>query len=149
MDPFVFGELKRSNYIIGESEAVYREIAIRMGLNNSSMKILYAICNEGTRCPLKKLITLSGMAKQTANSALRKLEAEGIVYLESSGKKGKTVCLTEAGKDLCKRTVMKVIQAENDILSSWPVEEVKLLNRLSEKYLIEMKEAAKHMDYGE
>lgn len=40
-------EMKRYNYFIGEMEAAYHEAALSMGLSDSAMKILYAICDSG------------------------------------------------------------------------------------------------------
>ena len=58
---------------------------------------------------------LAGISKQTFNSALRKLENEGIVYLENFSGRKKKVCLTDKGKTLAKDTVLRIIAIENDI----------------------------------
>jgi len=60
------------------------------------------------------LCKVSGISKQTVNSALRKLEAEGIIYLENAGAKNKSVCLTIKGKKLADRTVRRIIDIENE-----------------------------------
>lgn len=64
------------------------------------MIILYTICDNGESCLLQEISRRSGVSKQTINSAIRKLEKEGIVYLESVGAKNKNVCLTDEGKQL-------------------------------------------------
>lgn len=69
--------LKRYNYLFGEIEAVYHEISLQMGLSDSVSRILYAICDEGDRCPLSLICRRTGLSKQTVNSALRRLEEEG------------------------------------------------------------------------
>lgn len=43
------------------------------------------------------------MTKQTVNSALRRMEGDGLIYLESAGR-GKDVCLTPEGEALVQRT---------------------------------------------
>ena len=77
--------MKRFNYLLGEMDAVYHEMALKLGLSDSAMIILYTICDQGDGCLLQNICRYSGMSKQTANSAIRKLEAEGIIYLESAG----------------------------------------------------------------
>ncbi len=138
----ISGKLKRWNYLIGESEAVYHGIATDMGLSNSSMMILYALCCEGEGCSLKKILLLSGLPKQTANSALRKLEAEGMLYLESDKGKHKKVFLSDEGRKLSEATVMRLMQKEDEILAKWSEIELNMYNSLTERYLTDIKKAA-------
>ena len=68
---------------------------MKLGLSDSAMRILYALCDLGDRCPLQSICRRSGLSKQTVNSAIRKLEQEGILYLEQATARAKQVCLTE------------------------------------------------------
>lgn len=135
-------ELKRYNYLSGEIEATYHEISIKLGLSDSAMRILYTICDNGADCPLQEIRRLSGLTKQTVNSALRKLEEEGIVYLEPLGPKHKNVCLTEAGKLLAQQTVGRILELENDIFASWSRDDVTRYLALTEDYLHALQEKA-------
>lgn len=141
-------DMKRFNHLLGEIEAVYHEMALKFGQSDSVMNILYTICDYGDSCPLQEICRRSGISKQTINSALRKLEREGIVYSEQAGVKGKNVCLTEKGKELAKDTAVRVIEAENGILASWPEEDVKKYLELTERFLVGIKEKAKEIDAG-
>ncbi len=135
MGDFMNPELKRFNYLMSEIDAAYHGAALKLGLSDAGMSILYTICNYGDRCPLNDIIRLSGICKQTVNSALRKLESDGIVYLESFHGRRKIVCLTEKGKVFVKDTVFHVIQIENEIFDSWTEEELEVYMTLVEKYL--------------
>ena len=141
-------DMKRFNHLLGEIEAVYHEMALKFGQSDSVMNILYTICDYGDSCPLQEICRRSGISKQTINSALRKLEREGIVYSEQAGVKGKNVCLTEKGKELAGDTAVRVIEAENGILASWPEEDVKKYLELTERFLVGIKEKAKEIDAG-
>ena len=122
-------ELRRFNYLMGEIDAAYHEAALNLGLSDSAMRILYVLCGCGSfRCSLREVCLCSGLSKQTVNSALRKLEGEGLAFLEPIGTKGKDVCLTDAGQALAEGTVARLIAVEDAILGSWPAEDV-------EKYL--------------
>ena len=99
------------------------------------MQVLYTICNNGEGCQIGDICRLSGISKQTINSALRKLEAEGIVYLEASGRRKKRVCLTEQGRKLAEETVVKLIEIENGILDSWSRQELEQYLELTRRYL--------------
>lgn len=139
MEGYTTKEMKRLNYLISETDAVYHEAYLKLGLSDSEGQILYTICNNGDSCPLSEICRLSGISKQTVNSALRKLEREGIVYLEAYAGRRKRVCLTEQGKALAERTVVRLIGIENGILDSWSREELGLYLQLTERYLEELR----------
>lgn len=84
----------------------------------------------------------AGLSKQTVNSALRKLEAQGLIYLESAGRKAKTVCLTEDGTRFAQKTAMRILNMENEILASWAPEEVAQYMDLTERFLLALRERA-------
>lgn len=100
--------LKRLNCLLSEMDAAYHEAAQRQGQNDSTSRILYA---------------------------LRKLEADGILYLEPSGARSKRVCLTEAGLRVADATAGRLIRLENSIFDEWPAEDVQQYLGLMERYL--------------
>lgn len=132
--------LKRYNYLLNETNAAYHEAASKLGLPDSSMIVLYTILDSGDFCLLRDICRNAGISKQTVNSALRRLEAEGIIYLENTGGKNKTVCLTKEGQKLAEQTAGKIIEIENDILSSWSKEDVNQYLMLTERYLHDFRE---------
>ena len=138
----VFRNMRRQNYLVGEMEAVYHEMALKLGMSDSAMRILYVVCDSGESCLLQKICRYSGLSKQTINSALRKLETEGSLYLEPAGGKNKRVCLTEEGRLLTARTAGRVYGMENDILDAWPREDVQKYLELMERYLHDLQERA-------
>ena len=130
---------------MGEIDATYHELSTKFGLSDSMMRILYTICDNGTDCPLQKICRLTGLSKQTINSALRRLEAEGLIYLENTGGKNKTVFLTTEGQKLAGRTAAKVIAIENEIFASWTKEDVKQYLSLTERYLEDFRERLQYL----
>ena len=140
-------ELRRFNYLMGELDAAYHEAELNLGLSDSAMRILYVLCGCGSfRCSLREVCLCSGLSKQTVNSALRKLEGEGLAFLEPIGTKGKDVCLTDAGQALAEGTVARLIAVEDAILGSWPAEDVEKYLSLAEQYLTAFREKAKHLE---
>ena len=132
-------QLRRFNRLIGETDAVYHELAQRLGLSDSAFQILYTLHSEEGECPLRDICAFSGLTKQTVNSALRKLEADGSVMTRSSGTRHKTVSLTPKGAALAGRTVAQVIDMENEILGSWTADELEQYLRLTENFLLAMR----------
>lgn len=135
MEPYVIAELKRFNHLSSEIEALYHEAALKFHLSDSALLILYTVCNEGDSCFLSDIHHLSGTSKQTINSALRKLETDGIVYTKVFGGKKKKVYLTDKGRKLAKHTAVRLIEIENHIFSSWTKAEKDLYLELTQRYL--------------
>ena len=145
MKAYISNEMKRYNHLISEIEAVYHEIALSLGLSDSAMKILYTICDNGNSCLLHEISRRSGVSKQTINSAIRKLEKEGIVYLEPAGAKNKNVCLTNEGMELAKRTAIRLIEIENEIFASWEKDDVEKYLELTKNFLTSLKEKTNNL----
>lgn len=130
---------KRYNYLLGEINSIYHDLALKLGLSNSAMNILYTICDNDGECPLRDICRYSGLSKQTINSALRKLEKDDIVKLINTTNKCKTVTLTEKGRELASSTVMIILQMENSIYNSWLPEDVNMYLNLTERYMKDIK----------
>lgn len=127
-------------FLSNEIDRAYHEAAQKLGLTDSAMLILYTICYNGEECLLSDVTHLSGMSKQTLNSALRKLEKEGIVQSEKFQGKQKKILLTNQGKILVKNTVLPLIKIENEIFESWTKREREIYIELTERYLLAFKE---------
>ncbi|MDR3766392.1 MAG: MarR family winged helix-turn-helix transcriptional regulator [Butyricicoccus sp.] len=146
MNHRVSKELKRYNYLFGETSTAYHEFNRKLGLSDSVSSILYAILEQGERRLLKEICHFSGLSKQTINSAIRKMEHEGLVYLEMADGKNKMVCLTEAGKSLAEQTAGRILAAEDAIFASWPREDVEQYFALTEAFMLALKEKADGLD---
>jgi len=137
--------IKHINLLHSEIGNVYHDISVQMGLSDSVSNILYAICNFGDTCLLGDIVNMTGIPKQTLNSALRKMEANGILHLETVEKRRKKVVLTESGKLLAQKTAGEIIRMENEIFSSWEEEELAIYMELIQRYLNQLKEKAKEL----
>ena len=67
------------------------------------------------------------------------------VTTESSGARHKTVTLTPKGAELAEKTVAKVIEIENEILGSWPAEDLEKYIRLTEEFLVSVRARAQEV----
>ena len=138
-------QVKRINYLHSEINNVFHEMSQQMGLSDSVSCILYTICNYGDSCLLADIISMTGIPKQTVNSALRKLESEGFLRLETAQKRRKKVVLTESGKLLAQKTAGQMIRMENEIFASWTEEDRQMHLILTQRYLEQLKEKAKEL----
>lgn len=138
-------QLERFNLLTSEIDAAYHDAALRMGLSDSAMLVLYTVCSRNGSCLLSDITGMSGASKQTINSALRKLEAEGIIYLEAFGARKKKVCFTDKGKQLADETVLRLIEIENQIFNEWSEEERQIYIEMTQRYLDMLKEKIKNL----
>ena len=143
MDYFVNTQMKHFNLLLSEIDAAYQDAALRLGLSDSAMLILYTICWCDGECLLSDIT--SGASKQTINSALRKLEADNIVCLEAFEGRKKKVRLTEEGNQFVKDTVFRLIEVENAIFNIWSDEEKNTYIELTRRYLTDFRERIKEL----
>lgn len=138
-------EMHRFTYLIGETDNTYHELSLKVGLSDSAMLVLYTLCDMGGECSLQTICSFSGLAKQTVNSALRKLEKEEVVILKQQNGRNKNVKLTNKGVKLAENTVVRIMKIENEIMESWTKEEVQQYLSLTERYLNMLKEKLEEM----
>lgn len=124
MNPIYAEKIHRINYLMAEMDALYHQAALKLGMADSTMRMLYALHDCGGRCPLTELCRRSGSTKQTVNSAIRSLEREGIVYLEPYRGRTKLVHLTEKGGSYVEQTVARLFAAEAAVFSTWTEPEI-------------------------
>lgn len=121
-------------YLAGEINALYHEAAVKMGISDSVQNILYVLCEKNGRCLQSEISKLTGISRQTINSAIRKLEKEDIVYLEQGKGRNTILCLTEKGKKFSSEKIMPLHEAENKIWNEWTAEEQQQYLTLTKKY---------------
>ena len=127
-------KVHRINCLTEEVDSLYHQAALRLGVSDSVLFVLYMLHINGEKCLLYDTYKESGISKQTINSAVRKLENEGIVYLEKHNGKSKIVCLTEKGKNYVGQTAAKLAEAECQAVSDWSEEEIDMYLQLIMKH---------------
>ncbi|MBR2311509.1 MAG: MarR family transcriptional regulator [Oscillospiraceae bacterium] len=127
-------KIHRVNCLTNDLDAIYHQAALKLGISDSAMFVLYMIHDKGDNCLLYDICRDSGISKQTINSAVRKLETDGILYLEQDKGRTKRVCLTQKGKHYMDRTVVRLFEAECNAFRDWTADEIDLYLRLLEKY---------------
>lgn len=128
-------EVHQINYLSSEMESLYHQASLKLGMSDSVSIVLYTIYDAGEDCLLRDIYQKSGISKQTVNSAIRALEADGVLYLEQHTGRSKKVFLTGKGRDYVERTAAKLYEAEAQAFGSWPQEEIAAYIRLMGKYV--------------
>lgn len=122
------------NQIDGQIDRSYHEAAVRMGLSDSAFWILYALVTHAPKLSQTELTAVTGSSKTTINSALKKMEREGLLTLTPGSGRNTCVCLTESGSQLAEKTVCRLVELENRIYESWSPKEQAMLIRLNRDF---------------
>ena len=126
------------NCLASDMDSLYHRAASKLGLSDSVMLVLYLLYENGGKYPLGNIRRETGMRKQTLNSAVRKLESEGVLRSESEGSdcdgRTKLLRLTEKGKEYADSTVARLFGAECSTFDGWTDKEIHEYLRLTEKY---------------
>lgn len=137
---------KEFNQILGNINAAYHEVCVKLGISDSEFDILYILCDLGDGCNQSAIYKNSGLGKTTINSAIKKMEKKGYISIEQGTGRNTLVYLTEMGKELSAKTAERIIEIENAIFHSWSKEEQNIFVELNKKYLEEFNERVKEME---
>lgn len=138
-------ELKEFNNILATIESLYHDANVKVGISDSEFNILYTICDQGVGCNQSAVYRIAGLSRSTINSALRKMEKNGLIYLRQGEGRNTKLYLTEKGEEYLHDTVERIVAAENRIYLSWTEEERKAYVELNRKYANALKEELKDL----
>ena len=116
-----------------ETDAIYHEVAMRLGLSDSSFDILYAIIRLGEGCTQKDISDEVMLGKQTLNSSIHKLAKQGLLELCANGRSTQ-IYLTDEGRSLARRKLIPVFEAESRALEAVGVDNMCEFLRIAKLY---------------
>ncbi len=118
--------------ISSEIDKAYHKAAIKLGLSDTQMYVLYFLSQE--EYSQKQICELSGISKQTVNSAIKDMIAKGFIA-PLKGEKNEIITLTEDGEKVVEEKISRLIRAENNVISNWSDEERTSMVSLNRKFL--------------
>ena len=93
------------------------------------------------------IFRLTGMSRQTINTAIRKLEKDEILFLKQGPGRNTIVCLTEKGNAFCRKNIIPLFQIEDKIWNEWTDEEKKQYLAFEQKYCDSLKKYAEEIHH--
>ncbi|MFR5026634.1 MAG: helix-turn-helix transcriptional regulator [Evtepia gabavorous] len=99
----VYEKARMYAYLSAEITSLYHEAAVKIGISDTVLNILYVLCEKEGQCLQRDIFRLTGISRQTINSAIRKLERDGIAYLKQGEGRNTMVCLTKKREQLFHR----------------------------------------------
>ncbi len=136
------GYLRILNHRLKENDDWYQQAAKILGISDSTFWILYMLYDYPDGITQRDICTMSCFPKQTINSALKKLETDGIITLiPGDDGRSKKIMLTAAGSELVDKTVVKAREAEYAALNGMTDEEKQALVTTLDKFTRLLNEA--------
>ena len=119
-----------------KTDKIYYEFARGCGLSETAYWILYSVEVSGGSVAQRVISEELSYSKQTVNSALKALEAKGLIRLDfaEGSRKVKVVSLTPAGRAFSAERIVPAIEAEDRAFSSLAPEERSEFLRLARAY---------------
>ena len=119
-----------------KTDKIYYEFARGCGLSETAYWILYSVEVSGGSVAQRVISEEFSYSKQTVNSALKALEAKGLIRLDfaEGSRKAKVVSLTPAGRAFSAERIVPAIEAEDRAFSSLAPEERSEFLRLARAY---------------
>ena len=126
---------KRYNKIYCQYNKLYHDFALKSDFSDTTLWIFYALYKTEKPLNQNDLATYIGVPKQTVNSAIKQLEAQGFLQLikKEGVKNYKIIELTLKGKEKCANTVAHLIRAEKNSFAMLSDRERKVFVDMYEK----------------
>ena len=137
---------KDFNIINGVINGYYHEAALKLGISDAEMNVLYVLGYEGSGCYQSLLYKNTGLTRSTVNTIIRRFEKQELLYLEKGKGRNTCVILTTKGEEHLKNTSQKIVDIENHIFMNWTEEERITFLKLNQKYAAELKNEIDKME---
>ncbi len=111
---------------------IYHAYAVRHGVSDSFLFLMYVFHEDGDGVTQAEIGQILNVPKQTVNSELKKMEADGLIYLKNDDKdkKKKRVFLTETGTNIMRVLIEPLILAENRAYESIGINKLTMMSEL-------------------
>lgn len=110
----------------GKSDALYTAWASSQNINPNQLFVLYALDRQDA-VTQKMIVEYTGLSKQTVNTVIRALKADGYITLRagSADRREKQVVLTDMGQAKSRKLLLPLYTLENRVFDIMGAERVK------------------------
>lgn len=127
--------IKQLDRTMKEYDSIYHNAAVKYGLSDSAMWILFVVSDAGKAYTQQDLCRECWFPKQTINTALNNLIKDGCAELEAipGTRNRKRIILTDKGRELAENTVDRLKKAEQAAFGRFTDEELNGYLDMSER----------------
>lgn len=143
MDEKLRRQMQTLDRLYKESDRIGDDYAAQFGMNNTAFWVLYTLSHADKPVTQNDLCEEWFFPAQTINSAVSGLVKKELVRLEPipGTRNRKSIVLTEAGRELCGRTISIVDEIERAAMLGFTEEERELYLSLFRRHLENLKKA--------
>ena len=131
-----------------EQDAIYHNVAVKYGLSDTAMWVLYNIYLAEDVITQQELCRQCFFAKQTVNTAITSLIKNGYVELESilGTRNHKRILLTQKGIRLADVTIKPLVEAENKAYAVLDREEIEAYLDMTTRLTVSLREETEKLE---
>lgn len=125
-----------------EQDAIYRSVAVRYGLSDTALWVLYLVSEDCGDLTQQDLCRQSCCSKQTINTAVSSLVRNGLLELTPipGTRNHKKVHLTQAGWEMANRTTKNLKVAEENAYGRLTEAELQTYLEITSKLTVSLRE---------
>ena len=132
--------LREINSLWREIDEAYHGVCVAFGLSDGTFDVMYAVGLLGEGCLQRDICAQMCLGKQTVNSSVHKLAAQGHLVLERAPRgRGTRVFLTDTGRELVGRCIVPVMRAEVDAMDALDEQDRETLYRVAGSYVSDLR----------
>lgn len=120
-------------------DGLYHTLALRLGLSDSELWILYYL-KDNDGCRPRDICREYHLPKQTVDSALKKLERQDVLARETKTPRDVRITLTAKGRKLVRERILPICEAEVTAIDALPAKDRLALFKLLDKYSDHLRE---------
>lgn len=126
---------------------LYHNYARDAGISDAAFWLMYSLYEKGGPCTQTELCEAWFFAPQTINSALKSLEKQGLIILDSvpNSRKNKQLFFSEAGEQLVREKIIPLVQAEEQSFLRLDEQERNALLKITQKHIDILEEEIKRI----
>ena len=136
-------KLRHINGMLSEISSIYEKLLLSKNVPEGVFIIMSSILDLGEGCLQKQISEISYLNKKTVNSAIKKLQKEGLIELVAGKYPNMHIYLTDKGREYMTSKIIPIIEVERKALELMPSDEFGTLVEGYKKYIDNFRE---HVD---
>ncbi len=136
MKELINGPLAEYNQLYKEMDEIYHLYAKKHGVSDTALWLMYSLYLNDAENTQSEICSAWHCAPQTINSALKRMENQGLILLDAvpGNRKNKLIKLSEKGREMIEKAIAPLVEAEQKAFQGLKPKEKAALFALTRKY---------------
>lgn len=136
MKELINGPLAEYNQLYKEMDEIYHLYAKKHGVSDTALWLMYSLYLNDAENTQSEICSAWHYPPQTINSALKRMEKQGLILLDAvpGNQKNKLIKLSEKGREIIEKAIAPLVEAEQKAFQGLKHKEKAALFALTRKY---------------